>query len=95
MAPLLSVTEPFNSRSAADKLALIKLINDFLFDESRDEITINGNKSLINEVTLKTARDHRMVMTAYLFLRANNGGFLAESDCVEKSFSDFFLIMKD
>ena len=90
----LSILRHKESDRLAEILLLLKNLSiDFLFHESRAEISIKGNTQLIAHVSLKTARDHRMVMTAYLFLRANQGGLLAEVDCVEKSFPDFFKIM--
>ncbi|MBC7540244.1 MAG: hypothetical protein H7281_15575 [Bacteriovorax sp.] len=90
----LTVLRHKESDRLAGILTLLKKLSiDFLFDESRDEIKIRGAGQLYPSATLKTARDHRMVMTAYLFLRANSGGLLAEVDCVDKSFPDFFQIM--
>lgn len=65
----------------------------FQFDESRAEIRIKGGRRKASPVTITTARDHRMVMTAFLFLKAEAGGFLGEADCVDKSFPKFFQIM--
>lgn len=42
---------------------------------------------------LYTPADHRMVMTAALFLNAHHGGTLENGECVEKSFPNFFKIM--
>ncbi|MGZ3806577.1 MAG: 3-phosphoshikimate 1-carboxyvinyltransferase, partial [Bacteriovorax sp.] len=67
---------------------------DFDFDENLAEIKIRGKKEKCPELSIHTARDHRMVMTAYLFLRANSGGEIFEVDCVEKSFPHFFEVMK-
>ncbi len=39
---------------------------------------------------LQVPADHRLVMTAALFLRAHNGGRLPHPDAVSKSFPDFF-----
>jgi 3-phosphoshikimate 1-carboxyvinyltransferase len=90
----LSVLRNKESDRLAEILTLLKNLSiNFLFDESRDEIKIRGARQLYPSATLKTARDHRMVMTAYLFLRANSGGLLAEVDCVDKSFPNFFQIM--
>jgi 3-phosphoshikimate 1-carboxyvinyltransferase len=92
----LSVLRHKESDRLEEIILLLKnLAIDFLFDETRAEIVINGKSHTYPNMTLKTARDHRMVMTAYLFLRANNGGFLAEVDCVEKSFPDFFKILEE
>jgi 3-phosphoshikimate 1-carboxyvinyltransferase len=90
----LSVLRHKESDRLDEILSLLKNLSiDFLFNEKNDEIIIHGKGQIYPSMTLKTARDHRMVMTAYLFLRANSGGLLAEVDCVEKSFPDFFKIM--
>lgn len=65
----------------------------FQFDESRAEIKITGSRRTAAPVTVLPARDHRMVMTAFLFLKAGAGGSLGEVDCVDKSFPKFFQIM--
>ncbi len=39
-------------------------------------------------------QDHRMVMTAYLFMRKNKGGTIYDSHHVEKSFANFFQVME-
>ncbi len=65
----------------------------FQYDESRAEIKIKGPAKSSVQASLKTARDHRMVMTAYLFLRAGAGGTIDHADCVNKSFPEFFQIM--
>ncbi|MDD4975320.1 MAG: hypothetical protein PHY93_13255 [Bacteriovorax sp.] len=90
----LSVLRHKESDRLDEILTLLKTLSiDFIFNENNDEIIIHGKGQLYPNMSLKTARDHRMVMTAYLFLRANSGGLLAEVDCVEKSFPDFFKIM--
>ena len=90
----LSVLRHKESDRLEEILLLLKSFSvDFILNKSRDEIVIQGKNQLYPAMNLKTARDHRMVMTAYLFLRANNGGFLAETDCVDKSFPDFFQAM--
>ncbi len=65
----------------------------FQFDESRAEIKITGPSRPAAPAGLTTARDHRMVMAAYLFLRTGAGGTVAHADCVNKSFPEFFQIM--
>lgn len=42
---------------------------------------------------LSTPADHRLVMTAALFLRAHQGGTLEHPECVEKSFANYFKVM--
>lgn len=43
--------------------------------------------------SLETPADHRLVMTAALFLRAHQGGSLIHPECVEKSFPSYFQVM--
>jgi 3-phosphoshikimate 1-carboxyvinyltransferase len=63
---------------------------DHTFENKTSTIIINGSKKLAPPVTYTPARDHRMVMTTYLFMRANSGGNLGNTDCVEKSYPNFF-----
>lgn len=91
----LSVLRHKESDRLNEIILLLKNLSiDFHFDETRDEITIQGKTKVLDYASLQTARDHRMVMMAYLFLRANSGGELAEVDCVEKSFPGFFQVME-
>jgi 5-enolpyruvylshikimate-3-phosphate synthase len=43
---------------------------------------------------LAVPADHRLVMTAALFLRAHNGGRLPHPEAVRKSFPNFFELFK-
>jgi 3-phosphoshikimate 1-carboxyvinyltransferase len=91
----LSVLRHKESDRISEICNLLKLFSiDFQFNPESDELRIQGRKSLSPEKEIHTARDHRMVMCAYLFLRANAGGLLAESDCVKKSFPHFFDLME-
>jgi 3-phosphoshikimate 1-carboxyvinyltransferase len=83
----------------SDRLSEIKKILDIFkvnyhFDESLDELEITGDTAKREEVEAKTARDHRMVMMAYLFLRSHSGGVLHEVDCIKKSFPQFLEVME-
>ncbi len=75
---------------------MLKLLSAFKvnheYDVHKGVLTITGKSYPANYpfAQVKPARDHRIVMAAYLFMRANNGGELFESDCVEKSFPGFF-----
>ncbi|MFA6236921.1 MAG: hypothetical protein WC635_06295 [Bacteriovorax sp.] len=90
----LSVLRHKESDRLEQILKLLKLFSvKYSFDEAQSEIMIEGRTKAYPEASVKPARDHRIVMTAYLFLRANSGGSLAEYDCVEKSFPHFFNIM--
>lgn len=91
----LSVLRHKESDRLEGILVLLKSFSiPFVLDEASSSLTIEGKtNSSYSAMTLRPARDHRMVMTSYLFLRANKGGKLSEIDCVEKSFPSFFEIM--
>ncbi len=82
----------------SDRLAeTIRLLESFkvTFKQSGSTLTITGAEpGSYPHVIFNPPRDHRMVMTAYLFMRANNGGELYEYDCVEKSFPHFFMALE-
>lgn len=90
----LSILRHKESDRIEQTLYLLKIFSiNFQFISERDEIRIIGTKKKYPKVDIRPERDHRIVMAAYLFLRANQGGTLAESDCVEKSFPHFFELM--
>ena len=83
----------------SDRLSeIINILNIFKVNyeyiETSDELEINGDTPKSEEVEIKTARDHRMVMLAYLFLRSHSGGVLHEVDCIKKSFPNFLEVME-
>lgn len=82
----------------SDRLSeVIKLLEIFGKKAASDGKTliINGNASLINErKDLIMADDHRMVMTASLFLLHHQGGTVSPADAVDKSFPDFFELIR-
>lgn len=60
-----------------------------------DVLTITGSsQKKYQQSTIKPPRDHRIVMAAVLFMTKNAGGELYETDCVEKSFPNFFTLLK-
>ena len=59
-----------------------------------DELAIEGGKPIKQVKNITTAKDHRIVMVAYLFLRFNAGGTLLHPEEVAKSFPEFFAIME-
>lgn len=76
---------------------VITLLGLFGKKASTDGMTliIEGNSSLVNEFQeLVMADDHRMVMTATLFLLHHHGGTVSPADAVEKSFPDFFKLIR-
>ena len=57
-------------------------------------LIIKGCKPHQKVEHITTAQDHRLIMTAYLFLRLNGGGKLNHASEVEKSFPEFFDTME-
>jgi 3-phosphoshikimate 1-carboxyvinyltransferase len=79
----------------SDRLAeIIRILESFevrfSFDSAKCSLAITGSSKRAASLTFTPARDHRMAMTAYLFMRANQGGMLANADCVNKSYPHFF-----
>lgn len=62
-------------------------------DEERYEIIVYGKSGSIKKVDIIPARDHRMVMVAYLFMKSLGGGTLHHHEHVAKSFANFFELM--
>jgi 3-phosphoshikimate 1-carboxyvinyltransferase len=44
-------------------------------------------------IVYEAPKDHRMIMTAYLFMRLNGGGIIKNPMFVDKSFPDFFKLL--
>ncbi|MCP4912768.1 MAG: hypothetical protein GY909_06590 [Oligoflexia bacterium] len=63
------------------------------YNDETFELIINGPAKKTDPVELTPERDHRMVMMSYMFMRINSGGVLNNSDCVDKSFSNFYQII--
>lgn len=82
----------------SDRLSeVIKLLEIFGKNASSDGMTliIEGNASLITDrKDLMMADDHRMVMTASLFLLHHQGGTVSPAEAVEKSYPDFFELIQ-
>lgn len=80
----------------SDRLSeVMKLMNLFervsRYDSSTDTLIINGHLAKISSLRdIQTASDHRMIMTASLFLKFHSGGSIAHPEAVEKSFHSFF-----
>lgn len=65
------------------------------YDGTQDILKITGSSSKVYKAaTIRPARDHRIVMAAGLFMMKNSGGELYETDCVEKSFPNFFTLLE-
>ena len=60
----------------------------------KGRLIIQGRRPDDKARNVTTAKDHRLVMAAYLFLRLNGGGTLAHADQVAKSFPEFFDVME-
>ncbi len=76
---------------------IIKLLGLFNKTASSDGMTlvIEGNASLVNDrKDLVMADDHRMVMTASLFLLHHQGGTVQPAEAIDKSFPDFFQLIR-
>lgn len=78
---------------------MMSLMNTFgvemEYDSTADLIKITGSTSKkYLKAVVHPARDHRIVMSAALFMAANQGGELYEMDCVEKSFPGFFSLLE-
>jgi 3-phosphoshikimate 1-carboxyvinyltransferase len=91
----LSVLRHKESDRLDEIMKMLKVMSiPFQFDESRAEIKIQGSSQRkYSSLTISPERDHRMVMTAFMFLKAGAGGMLGETDCVNKSFPQFFELM--
>ena len=77
----------------AETLKLLRLFGvDHRFDG--EYLYIKGAAKTIDEaIDVHPPDDHRMIMTAYLFLRKNGGGRLYNYQGIEKSFPHFFEAM--
>jgi len=77
----------------SDRLSEIqKLLDHFGIEHEVEAKTlwIQGKKEFHYRDKIQTAPDHRMVMTASLFLRALNGGIVSWPLAVNKSYPSFF-----
>ncbi len=60
------------------------------FEVRGSTLIIHGSKLTCGEKILELPDDHRIIMTAALFLRHHNGGSLNQTRAVEKSYPHFF-----
>jgi 3-phosphoshikimate 1-carboxyvinyltransferase len=75
---------------------ILKLLEEFGFKASSDGsiLQIEGSGTMRGSlVDLQLPDDHRMVMTAALFLRYHQGGSVSPAIAVDKSFPDFFKLL--
>jgi 3-phosphoshikimate 1-carboxyvinyltransferase len=91
----LEVLKEKESNRVLEILKMLDLFEvDYHFDSARNDLEINGKNNTCKEKIVNSARDHRIVMMGYLFLRKNSGGDLYNTDCIEKSFPEFLKIME-
>lgn len=79
----------------SDRLqAIMELLAAFeveaVYDGQTDVLLIQGRRPDHIRRSYKAPRDHRMVMSAALFIKLNGGGELAPAEAVNKSFPEFF-----
>ena len=73
---------------------MLKAFNvSFSVDRDNYEIKITGPLSGKVSISYDPPEDHRMVMVAYLFMRALEGGVVSNAQHVKKSFANFFEVM--
>ncbi len=60
------------------------------FEVRGDVLAIEGHSKLVGEKSLELPDDHRIVMTAALFLRHHNGGTIDRPESIAKSYPNFF-----
>lgn len=63
---------------------------DHSYEEEKDILVIYGRSPGYSPSEYVAPRDHRMVMTAAMFLKLNGGGTIAPAEAVKKSFPGFF-----
>ena len=82
----------------SDRLMEMKRVMDAFgvdYSEIEGKLLVRGKKSFnYKKAHFDPPRDHRIVMSAALFMYANSGGELSEADCVSKSYPDFFELLK-
>lgn len=72
---------------------IINILNIFCvrFEVRNSVLTIFGSKNhKYPKVEYISPKDHRMCILASLFMRAGSGGLIRNSECVEKSFPNFY-----
>ncbi|OFZ21130.1 MAG: hypothetical protein A2202_07555 [Bdellovibrionales bacterium RIFOXYA1_FULL_36_14] len=82
------------SNRLGEILNLLKLFRcNYCYHEIEDILEINYSEPVRESVEYHAPSDHRMVMTAYLFMKRNYGGLIYNARCVEKSWPEFFISM--
>lgn len=66
----------------------------YSFNEQKDEFFIEGRSDReAKPISLETAKDHRMIMLAYLFMKVNGGGRIYHTSHINKSYPHFLEAM--
>lgn len=92
----LEVLEYKESDRVDEMLKILKTFNvKYDYDSAGQTLLIHGGVHLIptDMLELNTARDHRVVMSAAMFLACNGGGYLYNLDCANKSYVNFLDIL--
>ena len=73
-----------------------KLLNLFKIENRlvEDSLEIIGKAQKSPFLEYEAPKDHRIIMTAYLFMRFNSGGIIKNYSFVDKSFPKFFELLK-
>jgi 3-phosphoshikimate 1-carboxyvinyltransferase len=67
---------------------------DYSYDGSIDTLTLSKGQGCVSPVVYRAPADHRMIMTAYLFMRYYCGGEIFNYSHVSKSYPNFFQTME-
>ncbi len=79
----------------SEMLKILKLFSvNYRYDGQNDSLEILPGVPHAGEVDFVSPQDHRMAMMAYLFMRISEGGTISNFKCVEKSFPNFYEVMK-
>jgi 3-phosphoshikimate 1-carboxyvinyltransferase len=76
-------------------LEIQKLLNLFKIENrfAEDSLEIIGTANKSSFLEYEAPKDHRLIMTAYLFMRFNSGGIIKNYSSVDKSFPKFFELL--
>jgi 3-phosphoshikimate 1-carboxyvinyltransferase len=76
-------------------LEIQKLLNLFKIENrfAEDSLEIIGTVNQSPFLEYEAPKDHRLIMTAYLFMRYNSGGIIKNYSSVDKSFPKFFELL--
>ena len=72
-----------------------RLLNLFKIENRlvEDSLEITGTAYKSSFLEYEAPKDHRLIMTAYLFMRFNSGGIIKNYSSVDKSFPKFFELL--